>query len=345
MGNSTPTISQCTIDGNFTTASWTMGGGVFCSFSSPTIEETTIANNRSKSGAGVAIQEFSQAGFSRCTISANEAAYDAGGVGCWLDSSATFSNCTISDNSAMAEHGDGYGGGVAIRAVSAVTLNDCMLRGNQAAGPGGGVMVRDSESSLVLTNSILWNNSTESHGGGVYNLFATATMTNCNLWGNTAAYDGGGIYSLSAAYFLVVNAILWANTSDQIHADAIFVNHSDIQNGYLGTANIDTDPLFQNAANGDFHLTAGSPCIDVGNNLVLSLPDHDFEGDDRIIDGNDIPGAFVDMGADEYLPTGGGGDFDEDGDIDGFDLATLAAGYGTLYDEDTLADFARHFGR
>lgn len=50
------------------------------------------------------------------------------------------------------------------------------------------------------------------------------------------------------------------------------------------------------------------------------------------------------MGADEYQPTGEDGDLDEDGDVDGFDLATLAAGYGTLYDEEMLAHFAQHFG-
>ncbi len=39
------------------------------------------------------------------------------------------------------------------------------------------------------------------------------------------------------------------------------------------------------------------------------------------------------------------GDFDEDGDVDGSDLAALAAGYGTSYDEDDLSAFAEEFGR
>ena len=38
-------------------------------------------------------------------------------------------------------------------------------------------------------------------------------------------------------------------------------------------------------------------------------------------------------------------DFDEDGDVDGRDLAVLAAGYGTSYDEDDLSAFAEEFGR
>jgi probable HAF family extracellular repeat protein len=39
------------------------------------------------------------------------------------------------------------------------------------------------------------------------------------------------------------------------------------------------------------------------------------------------------------------GDFDEDGDVDGSDLAIFVAGYGTSYDEDDLSAFAEEFGR
>jgi hypothetical protein len=38
-------------------------------------------------------------------------------------------------------------------------------------------------------------------------------------------------------------------------------------------------------------------------------------------------------------------DFDEDGDVDGRDLAVLAAGYGTSYGENDLSAFAEEFGR
>jgi len=58
-----------------------------------------------------------------------------------------------------------------------------------------------------------------------------------------------------------------------------------------------TDP-----ANGDFHLQSGSPCIDTGNNSAPSIPAEDFEGDNRIIDGDGDSNAVVDMGADEYHP-------------------------------------------
>jgi hypothetical protein len=56
----------------------------------------------------------------------------------------------------------------------------------------------------------------------------------------------------------------------------------------------DPDP-----ANWDLHLWSVSPCIDEGTDSVV-LPDSDFEGDPRIIDGDSDGTAIVDMGADEY---------------------------------------------
>lgn len=44
----------------------------------------------------------------------------------------------------------------------------------------------------------------------------------------------------------------------------ISVTASDIQGGFPGTGNIDVDPLFADAAAGDFHLKPGSPCLGMG---------------------------------------------------------------------------------
>ena len=64
--------------------------------------------------------------------------------------------------------------------------------------------------------------------------------------------------------------------------------------------NIDEDPLFVDQANGDFHLQAGSPCIDAGEDGAVAGLAADFEGTPRVLDGDDDDGtATVDMGADE----------------------------------------------
>ncbi|MBI5117914.1 thrombospondin type 3 repeat-containing protein [Candidatus Poribacteria bacterium] len=56
--------------------------------------------------------------------------------------------------------------------------------------------------------------------------------------------------------------------------------------------NINVDPQF--AGGGDYHLSAGSQCIDAGSASASSLPPTDFEGDAREL------GVAPDMGADEY---------------------------------------------
>ena len=100
------------------------------------------------------------------------------------------------------------------------------------------------------------------------------------------------------------NSIVWGNSPDQISSElcTVVVNYSDVHGGYPGENNLASDPLFVDPGNGDFHLQPGSPCIDAGSNAAPNLPNHDFEGDDRVVDG-DLDGATrVDMGVDEALP-------------------------------------------
>jgi len=59
-----------------------------------------------------------------------------------------------------------------------------------------------------------------------------------------------------------------------------------------GPYDISADPRFVDAANGDFHLQADSPCIDAGD--PNNYPETDFEGDPRPI------GVAPDIGADEF---------------------------------------------
>ena len=64
-----------------------------------------------------------------------------------------------------------------------------------------------------------------------------------------------------------------------------------------GSGNIDADPLFEDAAQGNYHLRKGSPCVDAGTKTVA--PEYDYEGSPRLssVGGDDKP----DIGADELI--------------------------------------------
>ena len=71
------------------------------------------------------------------------------------------------------------------------------------------------------------------------------------------------------------------------------ITHSDVEGGWTGTGNIDSDPFFVDVAVNDFHILWGSPCRDSGDNSSV-LDDYDMDGGDRIANG------ITDMGVDEF---------------------------------------------
>ena len=187
---------------------------------------------------------------------------------------------------------------------------------------GGGMY--NSGSSPTVMNCVFSGNSAFLRGGGMFNSGGSPAVTNCTFSGNTVVQNGGGMFN-SGSSPTVTNCIFWMNSdaggtdeSAQIHNDdssgvnTPVVNTSDVQGGWTGaggTGNLDADPLFVDAPGGDLHLQAGSPCIDAGdNNVVTELTD--LDGDTRVV------GCAVDMGAYEQQTIS---DADGDGVADGCD--------------------------
>jgi len=85
--------------------------------------------------------------------------------------------------------------------------------------------------------------------------------------------------------------------------------HSATVNGNCSLPTIQTIDAFdpeigppQFAGAGDYHLPLGSPAIDSGDPLTVTLPTEDFDGAPRPVDGNGDGEARRDMGAYEYQP-------------------------------------------
>jgi parallel beta-helix repeat protein len=310
------TITGGNADGPFPGDS---GGGMHNDGSSPMLANCTFDGNSAlMNGGGLYNEDGSSPVLTNCTFTGNSAGASGGGVHDWL-SSSVLTDCTFAGNSAD------LGGGMATWSYSSVTLTDCTFVGNVADTDGGG-MFNEYYASPALTNCTFQGNTAGDEGGGMYNYYSSSpTLTNCTFAGNSADQYGGGIYNISDSSPSLTNCILWGDTAgglpdEMYNADdssTPAISYGDIQGGcdaishcVCGDGNIDADPLFVDPDNGDFHLGPGSPCIDAGNNTApdpLGLPDYDYEGDARIIDGDGDGDPIVDMGVDEarfrvYLP-------------------------------------------
>jgi hypothetical protein len=196
----------------------------------------------------------------------NGSATSAGGA-----NAGTLNNCILTGN-VSTDTSVGGGGGAAYGS----TLNNCLINGNSAAARGGGAAYSVLVNCTVTGNSI----GALGQGGGICGGFAT----NCIVYGNFRA----GV---------VNNYGGWAYMSETVKVHLEYCCTTPMpQAGQLviaGPENIYVDPLF--VSTNDFHLQAGSRCINSGTNLVGMSGGTDLDGNPRIDNGT------VDIGAYEYI--------------------------------------------
>jgi len=207
-------------------------------------------------------------------------------------------------------NGKSDGGGGIFCNGSSPTITNCSITGNNAVNNGGGI--RLGNSSSILTNCIITKNNA-GYGGGIFCQQSSPSLINCTIAQNMATSNdsGGGICVMGpSSHPTVKNSILWGDTAggaiNEIFLDqnsSFSIAYSDVQGGWTGQGNINSDPLFKNVANGDYHLLPGSPCIDATNSDVA--PTTDIKGNSRYDDPqitNTGAGAlpYYDMGAIEY---------------------------------------------
>jgi predicted outer membrane repeat protein len=260
------------------------GGGIYAAGKDVLISGNTIAYNHAISptagrGGGVRI--------------------DPNNVSVTITQNDVYSNVTA------------WGGGSGLDLSASGLVDRNSLHQNRTTEWGGALLLADAGQPMIAVNNIVYDNG----GSGIQavDFFAgSVALVNNTVFGNHNVPHSGALGIL--VYFAVtptnpvtvtvINNVLVGNESCGLDIyrtqGAVSSNHNDVSGNIANycdlassAGNISADPLFVNAASGNFHLSPGSLAINAGTNV--GAPATDKDGTLR------PQGGVVDMGAYEVI--------------------------------------------
>ena len=224
-----PTLSRCTFEGNCAG----QGGGMYVAGHwadygiAPKITECVFTCNVARYGGGAIASRDVALCVDRCRITENVAGEMGGGIFCMM-AHLTITNSVISGNSVR--DGDGWvsgGGGIAFTGCWwCVALLE------------GGI--------LKVDNSVISGNADELAAGMLISLIRGAQIRNCTITGNLASEGGAAVLAEEYAGLTIENCIVWDNYPLGIADDDAggIIAYNNIEGGWPGQSNIETDPCF-----------------------------------------------------------------------------------------------------
>lgn len=284
-----------------------MGGGIYADGGSPLLMQITVRNCRAAYAAGIALRncdaDITELNlFDNHSIGLDQSPARAGAL-MLMNGAFRLTDSNIYNNIAN-------GGGAGLyTAMAELNVENCLFYGNNAdnerSGSGGAMSLNNGTNARFYRCQITDNQATL-HGAAFAMRSTSLFLVNCTI-ANNSAVSSGAIYQMLNCYTISVNSIFWGNGANQVTflegGNTFVAANSDIQGGERSIlaggfgnvlwqdGNIDSDPLFVNADEGDFYLSDESPCIDGGVQR--------FEWNDVVIANiprNEITGELPDMG-------------------------------------------------
>jgi len=287
------TIENNIIENNGTQDLDQYGGGIGLAGTNVKILNNLIRNNEAGKGAAIGVMDPPANFLIEGNRIENNKGYNDHAGGMAINGTGTITRNIFDGNVASLYWKNyGWGGAILIFADSStkttVSLSYNTYRNNSAPSRGGAIFVDDG-STATMEHELIYNNKSAESGSAIYvdddgsGHGSTLNMNNCTVSGHST--DGAAMY-VNGSVVQVENSIFWNNGSDfQFVANGVSqakltVTYTLTQQGYTGTGNISSNPLFADAAKGDFHVqsrngrfsdgkwindSANSPAIDAGN--------------------------------------------------------------------------------
>jgi parallel beta-helix repeat protein/predicted outer membrane repeat protein len=276
-------LSYCVIEGTIGDPMYNENGAAITVLNEEvTLSHCRFSGNSAQMGAGI----YMDNGILRmdsCLLSENSASsLDSSSILCALNSTVELEGNQFTGNSAS-------NGIVFLGETETNTLNGHVISNNNGIGISiTGSSIYSFERNLVYGNTDIGVSAVAS---------STCTFDRCTITENTT---GLAVTTIPGGTFTAKNLILYANGSGtqaeqlSITGGTSDITYSDIHGGWIGTGNLDTDPLFVDFSIGDFHLQSEvgsyhdgqwlvdpqtSLCIDAGDPASAYVNETEPNGD------------------------------------------------------------------
>jgi hypothetical protein len=239
--------------------------------------------------------------------------YDGGGLLMWAAENAVIESNVFAENATPT----GEGGAIATFNSDTMIIAQNLFYANVAQYGGGAIALHPPDATqgpfigLIQSNTFVGNSSVSSTDE-----YGEPAASQVYMDGNLAQYEFTDNIVVGADSN---SALVCGTIYNYLSITPLVIDHNDIYNSagpaYGGACpdqtgqygNLSVDPLFKNAAGNDYHLLAGSPAIDTGNNSALQLLANanapittDLDGNPRVQDATGKGYPVIDIGVYEY---------------------------------------------